>query len=138
MQYKIPVQIENEDPIFLGLSLRQLFIIMIGWSIAYAIFWALAPSTGPEIALLPSWFVAAITVAVAIFKYNEMTFIPFVLSLIRLNIFPKERHWDNWVDGFWKLDVWYLTSEKETKKDSVDMSEKANNIDELKEKLKNI
>ena len=30
MQYKIPVQIENEDPIFLGLSLRQLTIIMIG------------------------------------------------------------------------------------------------------------
>lgn len=30
MQYKIPVQVENEDPIFLGLSLRQLMIIMIG------------------------------------------------------------------------------------------------------------
>lgn len=28
MQYKIPVQIENEDPIFMGLSLRQLFIIL--------------------------------------------------------------------------------------------------------------
>jgi hypothetical protein len=28
MQYKIPVQIENEDTIFLGLSLRQLGIIM--------------------------------------------------------------------------------------------------------------
>lgn len=38
MQYKIPVQVENEDPIFLGLSLRQLMIIMIGWGFAYMIF----------------------------------------------------------------------------------------------------
>jgi len=46
MQYKIPVQIENEDPIFLGLSLRQLIIIMIAFSIAYGIFTGLAPNTG--------------------------------------------------------------------------------------------
>jgi hypothetical protein len=46
MQYKIPVQIENEDPIFLGLSLRQLTIIMIGFSGAYGIFQSLAPSVG--------------------------------------------------------------------------------------------
>jgi hypothetical protein len=30
MQYKIPVQIENDDPIFLGMSLKQLIILMIG------------------------------------------------------------------------------------------------------------
>ncbi len=30
MQYKIPVQIENEDVIVLGLSLRQLTIMMVG------------------------------------------------------------------------------------------------------------
>jgi hypothetical protein len=31
MQYKIPVQIENEDPIVLWLSIRQLAIIFIWW-----------------------------------------------------------------------------------------------------------
>lgn len=30
MQYKIPVQIENEDSIVMGLSLRQLAIMMVG------------------------------------------------------------------------------------------------------------
>ncbi len=30
MQYKIPVQIENEDPIIGNISLRQI-IIMMGW-----------------------------------------------------------------------------------------------------------
>lgn len=54
MQYKIPVQIENEDPIFLGLSMRQLFTIMVGGSFAYLIFRSLEPEIGPEIALLPS------------------------------------------------------------------------------------
>ena len=45
MQYKIPVQIENEDPIFLGLSLRQLMILMVGFSFAYLIFTSLEPNT---------------------------------------------------------------------------------------------
>jgi hypothetical protein len=42
MQYKIPVQIENEDPILLGLSLRQLAIIMVFFGIAYSIYTSLA------------------------------------------------------------------------------------------------
>lgn len=54
MQYKIPVQIENEDPIFMGLSLRQLFIIMIGGGIAYLVFKSLSPSIGVKIAFIPS------------------------------------------------------------------------------------
>ncbi len=61
MQYKIPVQIENEDPIFLGLSLRQLAILMFGGAIAYGIFQTLAPQTGANIALFPSGVVALIT-----------------------------------------------------------------------------
>jgi len=138
MQYKIPVQIENEDPIIFGLSLRQLSIMMVGWALAYGIFNTLAPRSGAEIALLPSLFVAAVTVAIAIFKYNEMTFIPFVLSLIRLNIFPGQRFWNNGTDSFWALDVWYLTSENEKKWESIDMSNKASSIAELNEKLKNI
>jgi len=138
MQYKIPVQIENEDPIFLGLSLRQLAIIMAGFSMAYGIFVSLAPSTWAEIAFIPSGFIAAITVAVAIFKIHEMTFIPFVLAFIRLNIFPGLRVWDNWVDSYQAIDVWFLTGEQETKNESVDMSNKTQTLQELQEKLKKI
>jgi len=138
MQYKIPVQIENEDPIFLGLSLRQLTIIMIGFWVAYAIFQSLAPNTGWEIALIPSGFIAGITVAVAVFKYNEMTFVPFILSLIRLNIFPKMRKWENGTDSFQPLDIWFLSQEWLKKTDDVDMQEKIDTMSELQEKLKNI
>ena len=121
MQYKIPVQIENEDPIFLGLSLRQLMIIMIGFGIAYLLFQNLAPQTGGEIALIPSGAIAALTVAVAIFKYNEMTFVPFILSLIRFNIFPKERSWQNTVDSFQPIDIGFVTNFEEKKQEEIDM-----------------
>lgn len=53
MQYKIPVQIENEDTIFLGLSLRQIIIFMIGGGFAYMVFKSLEAGVGPEIASIP-------------------------------------------------------------------------------------
>lgn len=138
MQYKIPVQIENEDPIFLGLSLRQLTILMIWFGIAYLIFKTLAESTGPEIAFLPSWFVAIITVAIAIFKFNEMTFIPFILSLIRFKIFPSERSWQATTDSFQPIDIWFLSHAEEKKQQNIDMNAKIDTMQELQEKLKNL
>ena len=138
MQYKIPVQIENEDPIFLGLSLRQLFIIMVGWGFAYLLFNALEPQSGPEIALLPSWFIFLVTVLIAVFKQYEMTFIPFVFAFIRLNIFPRERRWQSGVDSFQPIDIGFLTSDKQKKQQNIDMKEKINTMDELQEKLKKI
>ena len=38
MQYKIPLQIENEDIIVAGLSLRQLIIMMVWGGLAYTVF----------------------------------------------------------------------------------------------------
>ena len=54
MQYKIPVQIENDDPIFLWLSLKQLVILIVGWAIGYSIFKWLAPGVWSEIAAIPA------------------------------------------------------------------------------------
>lgn len=105
MQYKIPVQIENEDPILLGLSLKQLTVIMIGFGISYTIFTSLAPKTGAEIALIPSGIIGTLTVLVAIFKQYEMTFIPFILALLRMSINPKERSWLSGTDSFQPIDV---------------------------------
>lgn len=138
MQYKIPVQIENEDPIFLGLSLRQLMIIMIGFGIAYLLFQNLAPQTGGEVALIPSGAIAALTVAVAVFKYNEMTFVPFILSLIRFNIFPKERSWQNTVDSFQPIDIGFVTNFEEKKQEEIDIQGKIDTMETLQEKLRKI
>lgn len=138
MQYKIPVQIENEDPIFLGLSLRQLAIIMWGFWLAYGIFQSLAPNTGAEIAFIPSGIIAALTVAIAVFKIHEMTFIPFVLAFIRFNIFPRLRVWDNTVDSYQPIDIGFLSNIEEKKTENVDMNTKAESMRDLQEKLKKI
>ena len=60
MQYKIPVQIENEDPIVLGLSMRQLAICIVFLGIAYSLFTSLERSVGAEVAMIPSIFIALI------------------------------------------------------------------------------
>lgn len=66
MQYKIPVQIENEDKIFLNLSLRQIGIIVVMSSIGYSLFKALAPNIGEYAAMFPSGFIVLVGVFVAL------------------------------------------------------------------------
>ena len=138
MQYKIPVQIENEDPIVLGLSMRQLAICMIFFGIAYSMFTSLEKSVGTEIALIPSGFIALVWVTIAIFKQSEMTFVPFVLALIRNSINPKERMWQGKIDSFQPIDIWFLTKNQATATENLDFTSKIDKIQELDERLKNI
>jgi hypothetical protein len=53
MQYKIPVHIENEDKIFLNLSIRQMVIIMVFGGVGYSIFKSIEPQLGAGAALIP-------------------------------------------------------------------------------------
>lgn len=138
MQYKIPVQIENEDPIIWPLSLRQLIICVVWWGIWYSIFKTLAPAVWTEIAAIPAIIVAWLWFIIAIFKYSEMTFVPFVLSFIRFWVNISERKWVKWVDSFSALDIWYITNTEEKKSAKVDTTEKIDKIKDLEEKLKNI
>ncbi len=138
MQYKIPVQIENEDPIVLWLSLRQLAIIMIWWWIWYSLFTSLVVSMPVEIAALPSLFIAIIAIMIAIFKYSEMTFIPFILSFIRFKTNMEERKWIKWVDSFQPMDIGYITNTQLKKDDSINFSNKIEKIKELEERLNKI
>ena len=67
-----------------------------------------------------------------------MTFIPFVLALVRLNIFPRERSWQYTVDSFQPLDIGFLIHEQEIKQQNVDLQKKIDTMQELQEKLKKI
>jgi len=138
MQYKIPVQIENEDPIVLGLSLRQLAIIMIWWSIAYSIFTSLAPSAWAEIALIPTIIIAWLSLLIALFKFSEMTFIPYILSFIRYKSNIEERKWIKWVDSFQPIDIWFISNNESKKEKSIDLSSKIDKINDLENKLNKI
>ncbi|MGE4443659.1 MAG: PrgI family protein [Candidatus Altimarinota bacterium] len=135
MQYKIPVQIENEDPILLGLSLKQLGIIMGGFGIAYGLFKSLEPSTGAEIAAIPAIFIVAVTLFVALFKQYEMTFLPFILAILRFNINFKERSWKSGIDSFSALDIGIIVQSDTKKEDIVDMKTKAEKIQSLEDNL---
>jgi hypothetical protein len=138
MQYKIPVQIENEDPVFLWLSLRQLWIIMIWFWISYALLKNLAPKLWTEVAAIPAIAIALVSILIATFKQSEMTFIPFMLSLIKFNINTKERVWINWTDSFQPIDIWYLSSYDSKKQENIDFKSKIDKINEIENKIEKL
>lgn len=138
MQYKIPVQIENEDPIVLWLSLKQLTIIMIWWGIAYWIFNSLRDSVWVEIALVPTIIILAITLFIALFKQYEMTFVPFILAMLRFNINYKERRWQAQVDSFSALDIWNIIINEKKDDWNVDFKNKMEQIKSLEDNISKI
>ncbi len=86
MQYKIPIQVENEDTIILGLSLRQMGIIIVGLILAFGFFnrfQATLPKTPLVIICI---LIAGGFFIVAKFRTHEMTFLPFILNLARYKI----------------------------------------------------
>ncbi len=138
MQYKIPVQIENEDPILLGLSLRQLTIIMVWWGIGYTIFQSLNGRVETLVAATPAVLITLIAIVIAVFKHSEMTFVPFILAILRQNINYKERVWVNTIDSFQPIDIGYVTWITEVRKETVDFTSKKDKIKELNDKLSKI
>ncbi len=138
MQYKIPVQIENEDPIFLWLSLKQLGILMFWSSIAYLVYKWLYKVVWPDVALLPTWIIITITLLIVFLKVSEMTFFPYILNLIRQSINWWEKKWIKWIDSFQPLDIWYVVKIIEKKEKTIDLSSKKKSLNDLKDKLKNI
>ena len=137
MQYKIPVQIENEDPIFLGLWLKQLAVIMIGWWIAFQVFDSLK-WLWKEIAAIPALLIFGLTVLIAVFKHSEMTFIPFILAIIRRNINGVQRKWVKWVDSFQPMDIWFVRSWTDKKQWEITFESKIDKLQNLEDKINKI
>lgn len=108
MQYKIPVHIENEDKIFLNLSLRQMIIIMAFWAVGYSIFKSIEPQVWATVALVPFWVFTLLGFVIAVFKNSEMTFMPFILNLLRSQINSGSRTWGKWVDSFSNIEIGYV------------------------------
>ncbi len=138
MQYKIPVQIENEDPIMLWLSLRQLMIIMVWFWIAYGIFKKMEQTLWWEIALIPTIFIVILTLVVALFKNSEMTFVPFVLSFIRYKLNLNQRIWKSWTDSYEPIDVGFIPEIENEKKENIDFQTKMDKIKEIHDKIEKI
>ncbi len=109
MQYKIPIQIENEDPIVLWLSIRQLTIMMMWGGVAYGVFKTLEPNLWAKGAFAFALPFAITGIVIALVKVAEMTFLPFVLNFFRLRLNSKERKWSMGCDSYSDMEIWYLT-----------------------------
>lgn len=138
MQYKIPVQIENEDPIFLWLGLKQLIVIMIGWWIAFSLFDNLQTTIPKEIAAVPAVVIFLIALLVAVFKHSEMTFIPFFLNFLRSLINPNQRSWSKGVDSFQPIDIGYVTNYSWAKDNKIDFQSKKEKLQNLEKNINNL
>ena len=138
MQYKIPVQIENEDPIILWLSLRQLSILMGFWSVGYMIFNSLSTVIPTEIAAAPWVVLLLIGFLIAKFKHSGMTFVQFILAFMRLKANIQQRHWIWSVDSFHPFDIWYVQNTDNKKDETIDFSSKLDKIHELEKKIDHI
>lgn len=139
MQYKIPIQVENEDPIILGLSIRQLAILIAAWWLAYWIFKLLVNTTGWQIALLPSWLIVVWTFILVKLNYYGMTFLPLVLAFLQYNINIKNRFWIWWVDSYSVFDTWIITLIWSKKEDTIiDLSTQEEKLKNLEDNLSKI
>lgn len=108
MQYKIPIQIENEDVIVAWLSLRQLMIMMIWWGIGYGVFKFCETRIGPLAGIWLGAPFAIIGVVVALLKISEMTFLPATLNFFRLSLNAKSRIWSQGADSYSEMEIGYI------------------------------
>lgn len=118
MQYKIPIQIENEDSIIFWLSLRQLGIIIVGMIIAYGVFGKLENSgLSPTLILILCGCIVAVFVFIAKFKNHEMWFLAFLLNFARWKVNGngpngQGRYWLKGTDSYSMLKIGYVRSNK--------------------------
>lgn len=110
MQYKIPIQIENEDTIVFGLSLRQLIIIMVWGGAAYGLFQFLEPRIGSAAGLVFAIPLAIIGIVIALVRIAEMTFLPFILNLMRMSLNGQSRPWSQGTDTYSELEIGYIVN----------------------------
>jgi len=97
MRYKVPQDIDQEDKIFLFVSMRQLIYLVIGFFFAYMLYSAMAKIyTMSMIESILLWFPLGIAAVFAFVKVKGMTLFHFILVIIEQLFFrPPKRFWQN-------------------------------------------
>lgn len=104
MQFKIPQNIDIEEKILPLLTLKQLFILLGGGAIAYLIYIGSVGRYDPSIYLIPVVLVSVVTVLIAFFKMENITFIKLVLLMMESLINPRTRVWFHYAEPVSLLD----------------------------------
>ncbi len=74
------------------------------------LFKSLEAGLGPQIAAVPLILCIIISLFVALFRNSEMTFLPFILNVLRLNLNTNVRVWSKGTDSFSNLEIGWVTS----------------------------
>ncbi len=93
MQFKVPQDVQREDRIVGPLTLRQLIICGIGFSISYAIYTFLGRDYELITALIPVIIIGLITVVFAFIRPLDLVFERYILFLIESMVLPPKRYW---------------------------------------------
>jgi PrgI family protein len=93
MQFKVPQDVQRADRIVGPLTLRQLIICGIGFSIAYGIYTVLGRDYELITAIIPVIVIALVTIVFAFVKPINLTFEKYILFLIESFILPRKRYW---------------------------------------------
>ncbi|MFN7160478.1 MAG: PrgI family protein [Candidatus Gracilibacteria bacterium] len=104
MQFKIPQNIDIEEKILPFLTIKQLFILLGGGAVAYLIYIASVGRYDPSIYLIPVILIVVVTVLIAFFKMENITFIKLVLLMMESLINPRTRVWFHYAEPLSPLD----------------------------------
>ncbi|PIV90545.1 hypothetical protein COW46_01850 [Candidatus Gracilibacteria bacterium CG17_big_fil_post_rev_8_21_14_2_50_48_13] len=121
MQFKIPQNVDIEDKIVAFLSFRQLFILIGGGAVAYVVYTASVGKVPPYAYIIPIVFILVITVLIAFFKIDNMSFIKLILLVLERIINPTQRVWRHYPGLPTHLELYEAdlqTTAKAPKKDS--------------------
>lgn len=138
MRFKIPANTELEDKILPFLTIRQLIILCIWWTVCYLVFhiffwlWYL-PVVWWSIDLVIWW----LTISAAFLKINHLEFHRWFSLLISKLFVPQKRFFNNWLVWAQNFDVLNFTSGWASKKPEnlEKKEEEKNNLDEMKNQI---
>jgi len=93
MQFKVPQNVQREDTIIGPLTLKQLIICAIGFTIAYGIYVSLGKVYLWITWLPPVAIITIITLAFAFIRPLDLSFTKYILLFIEYSLLPKKRVW---------------------------------------------
>ncbi len=138
MQFKIPQDVQREDKIVGPLTLRQLIICGVGFSIGYAVFTILGRDYHW---ITPAIFTAPIAVVTIVFAFMQplnMNFEKYILYALEFYIIlPRKRYWLKGTGDPSRLEYVPAKKKEKGKKEVKSEPTKQKNIDDLTNILDN-
>lgn len=132
MQFKIPQDVQRPDTIIGPITFAQLGICLVGGSIDYAIYIALANTYKWFVWAIPVGIIGLLTVAIAFLKIGDMSFARFVLFMYEYLFKPRNRLWKK------DEDYYYSILKSPIKLDTAEAEIKGISDDELQAKKKKL